>query len=112
VGRTAEDVSRLPRWARQRIERLTAEIEHLKAVTSAAETGQTNVTLLNGIEERGLPPNARIRFRLPRGRPGSDVLECSVLRGDPDTVEIRSNDGRLVVLPSVSNVIYVKVERQ
>lgn len=111
VGRTTEDVATLPRWARQRIERLTQETENWKTIALAATTpGKTNVTLVDGLDERGLPPNSRVRFGL-----GKDTLEVGI-RADSlagsGAIEVRCLDGNLSVLPAVANVIYVKVDHR
>lgn len=106
VGHTTEDVTKLPMWARKRIERLTAEVESWKSrALSAASPDQTNVTISDGIEERGLPRDSHIRFRI--GRTQMEVA----LRESHDGLglEVRSLDGTLAVLPLVSNVISVKV---
>jgi hypothetical protein len=106
VGRTKEDITTLPRWARQRIERLTGEVEHWKAkALSASSPDKTNITINDGLDERGLPPDSRVRFRLAR-----TAIEVGLRPASTGPVlEVRSLDGSLAVFPQVSNVIYVKV---
>ena len=112
VGHTREDVSTLPRWARERIARLTDEVEHWKSIAlSASSPDKTNVTIVDGLEERGLPPNSRVKFRM-----GKDAIEVSVSSDMPGrhpaastSIEVRSSDGSLSILPAASNTIYVRI---
>jgi hypothetical protein len=108
VGRTKEDVSTLPAWARRRIERLEQEVisEREKAL-SASSPEKTNVTVVadydhNGRQlERGLPKNSKVKFRLDE----HFTIDISHQDG---LVEVRSSDGQLIIEPAVSNAVYVK----
>jgi hypothetical protein len=106
VGHTTENVALLPKWAQQKIARLTEEVEHWKSIAHAASTpGETNVVLVDGIDQRGLPPNSHVRFQLSGPR---HAIEAGV-RAGYDGIEIGCLEGVLVVRPAVSNVIYVEV---
>ena len=107
VGHTKEDVSTLPRWARMRIERLTAEIERQTEIAlSTTIAGKTNVVIVVGhtTEERSLPNDSHVRFRTPKG----DV-EISHRN---DAIEVRARDGVIIIRPEVSNVIRVTVSQR
>lgn len=106
VGRTKEDISKLPRWAQQRIKSLTAEVERQQELLSVTPPEATNVVVADHMDERGLPQNARIRFRLGRVQ-----VEVGHQFKDDLALNVRSLDGRLVVEPQVSNVICVRVKR-
>jgi hypothetical protein len=110
VGHTKEDVKMLPKWARDRIQRLEQEVEHQKTLALSASTPEkTNVTVVvdyAGSEERGLPKDSRVRFRM-----GRTQIEVGIPYGsDGSILNVRSLDGTLVVEPQVSNVIGVRVK--
>jgi hypothetical protein len=111
VGHTTEDVSKLPQWARRRIERLEGEIAQMKATEAAVAAGDTNMFLLDAARQtpRGLPRDSTVRVSL--GKLGE--LDIGVGHNAPEgAIEIRTSHGRLSVQPVVSNVIYVKVEQR
>lgn len=112
VGRTTENVALLPRWAQKRIARLATEVEEWKKQAYGATTpGKTNVTLVDQFltgDEQGLPPNARVRFAVA----GTFVEVGHSRSHEGEAIEVRSLDGALSILPSVTNVIYVKVNRR
>ena len=103
VGRTKENVASLPTWAQRRIASLEHEVAQLKADADAASTPGSPVTVTDasGLEERGLPKGAHVRFRVAKNM----TIEIKL---DGDQIEVRSNDGYLTILPAVSNVVYVK----
>ena len=108
VGHTTENVALLPKWARDRIARLTTEVEHWRAVAHAALTpGETNVTLVNGIDQRGLPPDSHVRFHLG----GQAIMDVGTRAGH-EGIEVRCLEGALIVCPAVTNVIYVEIRRR
>jgi len=109
VGRTKEDLATLPRWASDRIKRLEQEVEHLQSLLAVTPPEKTNVTIIDYVDnvERGLSPNARVRFRI-----GRTQIEVGIpYKGDGTMLDVRSLDGRLVVEPQVSNVIGIRVQR-
>lgn len=106
VGRTKENVASLPTWAQRRIASLEHEVAQLKADADAASTPGSPVTVTDasGLEERGLPKGAHVRFRV-----SNMTIEITL---DGDQIEVRSNDGYLTILPAVSNVVYVKASHR
>lgn len=110
VGHTTEDVSKLPAWARKRIERLEAEVTSLKKQQAALADGDTNMWLPSRLdlnETTPLPRDSLVRVRLSK-HDTIDILPKAE-RGNA-YVELRSSTGRLLIEPAVSNVIYVRVE--
>lgn len=109
VGRTKEDVSTLPRWARLRIESLTRDLKEHQAAWASATPEKTDVfvTSYDHSNEGGLPKNSHVCFRL--GANANEIIEISHRDGD---LEIRARDGALIVLPQVSNVIHVRVRHR
>lgn len=113
-----EDVSKLPRWARQRLAKLEADVEHWrKQALSAAVTGpeKTEVRMVvledGGLKAKGLPAGTEIEFVTAGGR-----VHCSVgAKGkyyDEPVLTITSPDGRLLVRPYASNMVHVSVENR
>ena len=112
VGRTKEDVSTLPRWARLRIESLTRDLEEHQAHARASATPEkTNVfiTSFDHATNIGLPKDSHVCFRLDGTGASANVVEVSHRGGD---LEIRARDGALIVLPQISNVIHVQVSHR
>ena len=112
VGRTKENVASLPTWARRRIERLEHEVAKMKADVEAASTpGSTPVTLLGVANqtERGLPPDARVRFRVDASLSERFSIEVSIR---DRMLEVRALDGFLTILPAVSNVVHIKASHR
>lgn len=103
VGHTTENVALLPKWAQQRIKNLTGEVERLQEMLATTPPDKTNVTIVDHLSERGLPPDSRVQFRI-----GQNTICVSVCK-DREALEVRTNTGQLTVLPAVSNVIYVEV---
>ena len=108
VGHTKEDVATLPRWAQSRIKQAESEVEHLKELLAVTPINKTNVTIVDyvGTEERGLPKDSHVRFRIGR----TQIEIGHPYKGDGSMLDIRSLDGTLVVEPNVSNVIGVRVK--
>ena len=106
-----EDVGKLPRWARMRIEKAEANVEFWKRKALEAANvspGATNVVIVDGTEERGLPLDSVVRFYVPDG----DAIEVSHTRGGqrPDgmlEIYVRGSRGSgLAIHPASGNVAY------
>jgi len=62
------DVSKLPKWAQDRIRLLERKAERLEHKIDQLEgTEETNITYLDGLGERPLPANKTIRFQTNAG---------------------------------------------
>lgn len=62
------DVSKLPKWAQERIQWLERENVRLARKLDQLEgTEETNITYLDGLGERPLPANKTIRFQTDDG---------------------------------------------
>ena len=101
-----DDISRLPRWAQNRIAQAEASVEYHKRRLneSLGEDGEgTDTIVYMGYKEpaHGLPNGTPIRFQLDHG-----VAEARVEDG---RLSIHSAHGRLVLLPVVTNSIFVDV---
>lgn len=109
--RAGRDLSKLPRWVRQEIERLWKEVAHWKnQALSAADTNpeSTDTRLLNyegaTPELRGLPPGAHVRFTIPSGE-----IDCYVRDGEVTVRGVGYDAGRLTISPHTANVVAVQV---
>jgi len=98
----------LPKKAQREIEQLRAEVESWKAKALAATSDDpkaTNVVIADYVEQdRGLPPNSIIVFRI--GRHSIEVRH----ERDGAAIGIRNQGGLLIVRPAAANVIYVQPE--
>jgi hypothetical protein len=102
------NITKLPVWAQDHIERLANEKARLKALVEemAFKVGDTNVALVYGIEDRPLPKDSVVRFR-PR-------------LGSRDYFDVRLDDGRLTInasdllsiSPAASNHIQLYLPRK
>ena len=120
---TAEDLAKLPRWARARIMRLEGDVEHWKskALAAAAAPGKGGATdtyvidYADDLRELGLPPHAHLRFRLPKTKRTHDGTidvhtTLDTHQSPPGVLAVRALDGLLVVQPAAANLVYVWVE--
>jgi len=107
--------ARLPRWARQRIEKLEADLAHAnwKLTRVGAEDSRVGWGMITdgpnaGQPFCGIPESEHVVFKLPdRLSPNAlpRVIEVKLL-GDNGIV-VRANDGVLVVTPWLSNVVRI-----
>jgi hypothetical protein len=104
-----EDISKLPRWARNRIEKLEADLKHSRKLAESATSPNTSGTDTAvvvygdaGREYRGLPTGTEVEFRMGEDRRVR-------VRMKDGQVYVWSEDGALSILPSVSNAVHVDV---
>jgi hypothetical protein len=105
----SNDITKLPKWAQQEIERLENSVEYHKgrlaeSIPQGEGASDTIVYMGYGEEHVGLPNGTPIRFQT-----GDGVVEARV-KGD--TVEIHTVGGSIGIFPHVSNVVGVKVIRR
>lgn len=119
---TQYDISKLPKWARDRIERAERQIRDLEASIGEPSPG-TRITK-GRLVSRGMTPVAvaenrdTIDFRLdpPTGwhlgdkPPSISVRFEQLLLNETDfgSLDIRTADGRLIVFPTSSNAVCVR----
>jgi hypothetical protein len=108
------DPKKLPQWARDKMKQLAAEVEHwkmLSRMTDETYLSETNVVMVDCGEERALPKNSVVRFKL--GPKLEDEIEVHFGgRNDPEGIlVVRTRDSGLTVFPAVSNVIHVRPGR-
>lgn len=104
--KTPGDVTKLPKWAQQRISMLERDNQALRDERRGnwSDGGETEVLILHYPESIPLPQGSRIHFQLKEGG-----IQVSV-RGDGDHIEVYGMaGGRLSVMPSSSNVVRIKV---
>jgi len=107
-----EDLSKLPKWARDRIERLERDLEGKRQeLIRMGQPGQSFITMLlmpgEGPNELGLPDRT-IRFRVA---PGSrDYVEVAISRDKIHPRIMVRAQSQLVLKPEASNVIEVSSE--
>jgi hypothetical protein len=106
----SEDVTKLPKWAQQRITTLQANEEYWrrKALEAASAGDGTNTTIYNyhrdGEEVLGLPNNTTIRFKVGKARIN--------VRVDGDKLDVRSDGDPLLVKPWACNAVTVTTEKR
>ena len=100
-----EDLSRLPKWAQNRISVLEMRLDESAARTRQMDgLEETNVYMDGGIgEDRRLPKDTRILFKLP-GRMSD--LYCRIDKG---RLYVQSNGSSVRIAPSSGNSFYVEV---
>lgn len=103
------DVSRLPKWAQDRIASLERDVEHLRA-TLAVGPEDSDTFCDPYLDQRPLGRGQTIRFVLDRRadhRP--DVYIDAKLDAEGGCVAIRCADGSLAITPTHANEILVRV---
>lgn len=109
-----ENLNRLPKWARARVELAEREAKHWKylAYTSAgADPEKTNVLVQEGMERRGLPKDSRIEFVLPGGNPDRRATLMVHLEEDHLVVMGYNGGNTIKIHPRAANVVWVEVEK-
>lgn len=108
-----EGIERLPKWAQREIERLERRVADAEMIAEeallATDPDQTDTYVSPMYPKKiGLPSGERVCFRLGEGY----EIEVRVkMEGGGRMVELSSGQGRLVIVPQVSNVIRVGVGR-
>ena len=101
-----EDISRLPVWARNRIQKLESDVQYLEQQLAQVEgTEATNVYLIRGMQQAPLPMHSGVRFKIGDG----EGVDCYIDR-EYGRVRIGGHN-RITVHPAAANVVYVDVER-
>lgn len=110
------DVSKLPRWAQQRIERLEADYASAVERLRARDAGETvvEVRAYGGTGDGfHLSDDAAVQWTLPYlardGRPATVEVR---LGRDATWLTVHASGGALNVRPSVSNSVLIGVEQQ
>lgn len=113
ISRTSlpEGFDALPKRFKEYINGLTSELRALQQTLDAE--GETRVTLetySRSAKVRYLPNDARIRFALgvEEGRMRRVEVQLDRRRGSCG-ISVSSPDGRIVVLPEISNEVCIKV---
>lgn len=103
------DFDALPRRHRDYVAALEAELHSLRALQDKEAPTRVFVREYGSEAVRFLRDNARVAFMLkPHGALHERELEVTLARGGHDgTLEISAPNGRLVVMPEVSNVVRV-----
>lgn len=98
-----QDLSKLPRWARSRIEKLEADIAYYKEQYLAISTGQSRLRCTDSISP-------------PLGLPERNTIEADVLGGTLEItiragiLELRS-DSAVIIQSSAGNVLKAWVRK-
>jgi hypothetical protein len=99
------DFERLPKRYKKYISELEQQLHALQAMADA-EPVWLEAYALN-VSKRHLPSEARVCFKLPSGE-----IEVRIdHRRNGEALEVSSNNGRLLLLPDISNQIGIKVGR-
>jgi hypothetical protein len=104
-----EDINKLPKWARQLIEKLKADVSfYNERLSELKGEGETNVYIQEGIDTPiPLPKDSRIIFKVDNQDDIHNQIMVNII--DENIVEVRS--GRSIkIIPRVSNSIYIEKE--
>jgi hypothetical protein len=102
------DFERLPKRYKKYISELEQQLHALQAMADAEPDSLVwlEAYALN-VSKRHLPSEARVCFKLPSGE-----IEVRIdHRRNGEALEVSSNNGRLLLLPDISNQIGIKVGR-
>jgi hypothetical protein len=112
-----EDVTRLPKWAQDRIKGLERETENLRAHIEELSTNEvpgtnTAIDQHHVYPDVDLPEFSSLLFYLGSGRDRwHDAVEVRILRSHPDRLEIRGTDSGLRIIPSSYNGVRIELDR-
>lgn len=101
------DITKLPKWAQHRINKLEADVESLERKITEVETRDTDVFIWQGMMEDDipLPRGSRIVFRVDGGD-RNNYFHASLI--EDGSLEIYGG-ASFEISPSSSNVIRVKI---
>ncbi len=100
-----QDISKLPKWAQQRIATLEREAAYWQARALDGPEG-SNTAVNEGMKLKPLEHGAEIRFQL-----GEHWVEHIDVRIDKDgLLQLMGGDG-IAIYPSSSNVAFVRIAR-
>jgi hypothetical protein len=103
-----EDVTKLPRWARFLIEKLTKDLVYWKkkALAAASEGGETDTRIYMSDRSgpSGLPPGCTISFKLEHGEAHVQVEDGMLYLYFPGSYP--------VILPDTGNTFYVGIRKE
>lgn len=99
------DVTKLPKWAQDRIKQLEGSVAHYKTKAYQVEEGETNVWVSWLMETYYLPEDSIVMFKLKDGQ----TME---VRHDEfrDGLAVRVKEGAINVRPQSSNVVLLRRE--
>lgn len=111
-----EDLSKLPKWARERIESAERQVRELtEDLTARINNVPTRIAILERINstvstvENFLDDHSRIRFHFS----DRDHLDVMLLeRHERLVLEVSTGFGTVIVAPSSSNVVHVMPDRE
>lgn len=109
-----EDITKLPKWAQNRIMLLERKVDELVGDIAARDgsqkTGVSYTTDFSCTDEvRRFIPTDTVRFHLPK-LSERHVTDCYIeVRKLDDHIEVRTQ-GTLVIRPRVTNVVTIRVE--
>lgn len=104
-----DKITKLPKWARDHIRTLEADIRRLQDANAhlrgcnAPSDGSPGYILMNGYGDEQIPLGKSFRVVCTSGE--SKGVEISMDRG---YLSARSSNGWMSVIPSVSNVVFLR----
>lgn len=103
---TAEQLKKLPEWARRYIHRTERELE--RAIKACDDKGKSPIfsTFVDGWREpSGFVQSDRVYFQTQNRKLTNYTFE---VRLENDSLEVRCRDGALVIMPGCSNVVTIR----
>lgn len=106
----AQDLSKLPRWAQQKIEVLEMDRAHWKEIATAGPKTSNTFVGHGTLYDTPLGMYPTIRFVLPAPAPVQNdrAYVTATLRSD-DTIQIMGTRG-ILLSPQSSNVIHIRLD--
>lgn len=105
---TEEQFQKLPKWAQEEILRLKNNNQSLlKKIDELNGDSQTNTFLVEGLNQRPLPKNACVDFKIGE----NNINTVSVYIRKNGTIDINASSKmaqQLVIIPNAANSFYLK----
>jgi hypothetical protein len=99
-----DDLSKLPKWAQNRIGKLERDVEYYKKQLDQTDAGQSKVCWGDYESKHGIPEGATVTYHLQKGEMWLE------LKGDEVKVTAPTGTHRLTVRPKSGNVLTLTVE--
>ena len=100
--KSTEDVTKLPRWAQSRIQKLERDVDYYQRKLSAGPENSDTFADAYSDARRPLGPGTIVEFRLPEGRVR--------IRTDEHGYLDVNGDDRIQIEPQASNAVRVMVK--
>lgn len=101
-----ERLAKMPKFVRDEVARLEADVATLERQLKDQEAVKSNVLITSGLSKRGLPQDSHVLFVL--GEYGEEVTVRHE-KSEPGTLNLHGSS-RLILYPSSSNVVHLRID--